>query len=57
MEALKIWQATCLKNGGAFPSEGRGFCVVEGTNVEVMKMTAQYVLYVSFETESAASIE
>lgn len=46
-----------LKEWGSFTSEGRGFCVVEGTNVEVMKMTEQYVPFVFFEIKPVSSME
>jgi hypothetical protein len=38
-----------LKDWGAFTSEGKGYCIVEGTNLEIMKMTDQYTPYVQFE--------
>ena len=44
-----------LKDWGAFTSEGRGYCIVEGTNVEIMKMTEQYVPYVRFESKPVSS--
>ncbi len=46
-----------LKDWGAFTSEGEGYCIVEGTNVEIMKMTEQYVPYVLFETKPVSSVE
>ncbi len=46
-----------LKDWGAFTSEGEGYCIVQGTNVEVMKMTEQYVPYVHFETKPVSSAE
>ncbi len=46
-----------LKDWGAFTSEGEGYCIVEGTNVEIMKMTEQYVPYVLFETKIVSSAE
>jgi hypothetical protein len=46
-----------LKEWGSFPSEGGGYCVVEGTNVEVMKMTEQYDPYVKFEIKPVSSVE
>ena len=45
-----------LHDWGAFPSEGKGYCIVEGTNVDVMKMTEKYVPYVSFQTYPVATI-
>jgi hypothetical protein len=46
-----------LKDWGAFTSEGRGYSIVEGSNVEVMKMTEQYVPYVLFETHPVATMK
>ena len=46
-----------LKDWGSFTSEGEGYCIVEGTNVEIMKMTEQYVPYVRFETKPVTSTE
>ena len=46
-----------LKDWGAFPSEGKGYCIAEGSAVEVMKMTEQYVPYVSFESKAVATAD
>ena len=46
-----------LKDWGAFTSEGGGYCIVEGTNVEVMKMTEQYVPYVQFDVKPVSSAD
>lgn len=46
-----------VKDWGAFTSQGEGFCIVEGTNVEIMKMTEQYVPYILFETKPVSSVE
>jgi hypothetical protein len=45
-----------LQDWGAVPSEGTGYCIVEGSNLDVMLMTEQYVPYVSFETCPVATI-
>jgi hypothetical protein len=45
------------KDWGLFPSEGAGYCILEGTNVEIMKTTEQYVPYVDFETYPIASVD
>ena len=45
------------KDWGVFPSEGAGYCILEGTNVEIMKTTEQYVPYVDFETHPVATVE
>ncbi len=44
-----------LKDWGAFTSEGAGYCIVEGNNVDVMKMTEQYVPYVQFEIKPVST--
>ena len=44
-----------LKDWGAFTSEGRGYCIVEGSNLEVMQMTEQYVPFVTFKTHPVSS--
>jgi hypothetical protein len=46
-----------VKDWGAFTSEGQGYCIVEGTNVEIMKMTEQYVPYCQFEIKPVSSVE
>lgn len=46
-----------LKDWGAFTSEGRGYCVAEGSNVEVMKMTEQYVPFVFFESKPVSTFD
>ena len=45
-----------LKDWGAFPGEGKGYLVFEGSNLELMKMTSQYNPYVMFETHPVANI-
>ncbi len=45
-----------LHDWGAFPAEGDGYCIVEGSNLDVMKMTDKYVPYVSFEVHPVATI-
>ncbi len=45
-----------LHDWGAFPAEGNGYCIVEGSNLDVMKMTDKYVPYVSFEVYPVATI-
>ena len=46
-----------LKDWGAFTSEGRGYCIVEGSNLEIMMMTEQYNPYVHFEIHPIASFD
>ena len=45
-----------LHDWGTFPSEGKGYCIVEGSNLDLMKMTEKYVPYVSFEVYPVATI-
>ena len=45
-----------LQDWGAFPSEGKGYSIVEGSNLDVMKMTDRYVPYVNFEVCPVVSI-
>lgn len=45
------------KDWGSFPGENMGYCIVEGTHLDVMKMTQQYAPYVDFEVHAAASIK
>ena len=46
-----------VKDWGAFPSEGRGYFIAEATIVEIMKMTAMYNPYVTFQVKLVASVE
>lgn len=46
--------AGVLRDRGAITSEGKGDCIVEGTNLDVMKMTARYQPHVFFETRPVA---
>jgi len=45
-----------FKDWGAFPGEGRGYIVVKGSYLEIMKMTEQYAPFVQFKVHPAASI-
>lgn len=45
-----------IKDWGAFPGEGKGYVVFEGSNLELMKMTARFNPYVVFETHPVANI-
>ena len=58
MAAIKQYMENGLiKDWGAFTSEGQGYCIVEGTNLEIMKMTELYVPYIKFETRPVSSVE
>ena len=53
----KDMESGLVKDWGAFTSEGQGYCIVEGSNVEIMKMTEQYVPYIQFEIKPASTVE
>jgi hypothetical protein len=46
-----------IKDWGAFVGEINGYCIVEGTEVDVGNMIHQYVPFVFFETSPVANIE
>ena len=43
------------KDWGAFVGETNGYAVAEGTEIEILNMTAQYGPYVSFKVHPIAS--
>ena len=45
-----------VKDWGAFPGEGRGYAILEGTYLDIMRMTQQYNPYVVFRVHPVASI-
>ena len=45
------------KDWGNFVGEGAGYCIVEGSEVEINKMVQQYTPYVRFKTHPVASAE
>jgi hypothetical protein len=49
-------ESGAIKDWGAFPGEGKGYCTFEGTNLELMKVTQQYSPFVDFKTHSVASV-
>jgi hypothetical protein len=51
----KDFEKGVIKDWGSFTSEGRGYVVVEGSNIEVGLMTEQYVPYCHFETHPLMS--
>jgi hypothetical protein len=58
MEMVKNdMQKGVIKDWGVFTSQGAGYCVMQGTNVEVMKATEQYVPYVFFEPHPIATAD
>ena len=46
-----------IKDWGSFVGEGSGYCVVEGTELQVATFVQQYVPYVNFETHPIASFD
>ena len=44
------------KDWGAFPGENKGYCISEGSNLDVMKMTQRYAPYVRFEVHPVATV-
>jgi hypothetical protein len=44
------------KNWGSFPGETEGYCVVEGSQLDVMKMVQRYVPYIRFKSHPVASV-
>jgi len=45
------------KDWGSFIAESSGYCVVEGTELEVGIMSQRYAPYVVFEAHAAASAD
>lgn len=54
--AQKHLESGLVKDWGAFPGEGKGYVIAEGSNLDIMKMTQQYTPYVTFEIHPVASI-
>ena len=50
-------QKGVVKDWGSFPGENKGYCILEGNPLDVMKMTQQYSPYVGFEVHPVASVE
>lgn len=50
-------QKGVAKDWGSFPGENKGYCILEGNPLDVMKMTQQYSPYVGFEVHPVASVE
>jgi hypothetical protein len=44
------------KDWGTFPGENKGYCIFEGSTLDVMKMAQQYAPYVRFEVHPVASV-
>ena len=45
------------KDWGMFVGEGSGYCVVEGSEVEVNLMTQQYAPYAVFKSHSVVTVD
>jgi len=45
------------KGWGTFIGERTGYCVVEGSELEIMNLVQQYTPYVTFETHACASVD
>jgi hypothetical protein len=45
-----------MKDWGSFAAELKGYCIMEGTEVEMMQTTARYAPYVVFEPHAVASV-
>ena len=45
------------KDWGSFIAEPRGFCVVEGSELDIGILSQQYSPYVEFETHACASVD
>lgn len=45
------------KDWGNFVGEGSGYCIAEGSEVEINKMVQQYAPYVTFKTYPLVSLE
>lgn len=50
-------QKGTTKDWGAFIAERSGYCLVEGTELEIGIMAQQYSPYVEFETHPCATVE
>jgi hypothetical protein len=44
------------KDWGSFPGKTEGYCIVEGSQLDVMKRAQQYVPYVRFTSHPVASV-
>ncbi len=45
------------KDWGCFVAEGNGYCVVEGSEVDIAKMVQQYSPYCEFSSHAVASLD
>ncbi len=45
------------KDWGCFVAEGNGYCVVEGSEVDIAKMVQQYSPYCEFSSHPVASLD
>jgi len=45
-----------LKDWGSFPGEHAGYCIIEGTEQDILRGTERYVPYVRFKTHTVLSL-
>ena len=45
-----------MKDWGAFPGENRGYLIVEGSQLDVLKMTQQYMPFVQFKIHPVSAV-
>ena len=53
----KDFEAGALKDWGAYPGERKGYAVVEGSEMDVLRFTMQYAPYVAFDVRPATNID
>lgn len=46
-----------LKDWGGFCGESQGYCILEGSKLDLMKVTQKYVPFVEFEVHPVVSID
>ena len=46
-----------LKDWGSFPGDKRGYCILEGSEMDVMAMTTKYAPYVRFDVKPVTMAE
>ncbi len=44
-----------LKDWGAFPGDHNGYCVMEGSEMDILKLTIRYTPHVRFKVKPVAS--
>ncbi|MBT4511919.1 MAG: hypothetical protein HOC20_06905 [Chloroflexi bacterium] len=46
-----------LKDWGLYIGGNKGYAIIEGTDMDVLKLTTTYIPYVSFDVKQVASVE